>query len=136
MRWVARDVVGCGVLVALMAAVGCGSPKYAPVSGRVTINGKPAEGIFVYFSPVPKGDPMNAGMPSRGRTGADGRFTLWVMDTKKDRAGALVGTHQVTMDDERTFERLNAKSRVPLGWQTTFEVTPQGSDQANFDLAK
>jgi hypothetical protein len=124
------------VLAAFLIAAsvaGCGSAKFAPVSGRVTINGQPAEGILVYFSPQGS-DPMHAGFPSRGRTSADGRFHLLVMDEGRDRPGAMVGLHTVTMDDERTFERLNTKSRVPAGWQSTFEVTPQGSDKADFDI--
>lgn len=127
---------GVCALVAMWTAAaftGCGSPKFAPVSGRVTIDGQPAEGIIVYFSPQGS-DPMHAGMPSRGRTSADGRFQLSAMDGGKDRRGALVGTHTVTMDDERTFERLNTKSRVPIGWQTSFEVPPAGTDKADFDV--
>ncbi len=131
-----RGYVVVAALLALTWAIGCGSRRTAPVSGRVTINGQPVEGIIVYFSPVAGSDPMNAGVPSRGRTTAEGHFTLSTMDVKKDYPGALVGTHTVTMDDERTFEKLNTKSRVLTGWQTTFEVTTQGSDKADFEISK
>ena len=68
---------------------------------------------------------------STGPRGID-TGTCWAYS--KDRPGALVGTHTVTMDDERTFEKMNVKSRVPVGWQTTFEVPPNGTTTADFDL--
>lgn len=107
-------LVVLAVLLAV-AASGCGSTKFAPVSGRVTLNGQPVEGIFVYFSPVPGKDPMNVGLPSHGKTSSDGRFNLLVMDAQRERGGALIGTHTVTLDDERTFGGLKSKSRVPAG---------------------
>jgi hypothetical protein len=127
------------VLLGAVAAAGCGSGRNsAPVSGRVTINGKPEEGIVVYFAPslASGGDAMDIGVSSYGRTDDDGRYTLSFMDIDKDRPGALVTTHHVRMDDSRTFDNPAAISRVPPGWEATFEVTEEGTDKADFDVRK
>lgn len=143
-RWVAT----LSALMLLGSAVGCGPDRQAAaVSGTVTLNGEPQEGIFVYFQPtVPeKGDVMDVGSSSYARTDADGRYSLNFMDADKDRPGAVVGTHSVKLDDERTFgsgggpEDMggagSTKSRVPRAWTATFVVPPTGTDEADFELS-
>lgn len=128
--------VGLFLASALALASGCGeSRNSAPVSGRVTLNGEPQVGIFVYFSlvPGPKADLMNVGAPAFCRTDAEGRYALRFMDD--DRDGALIGASNVRMADERTFENPNIKSRVPLGWTATFTVPPKGTTEADFELS-
>src|SRR5262245_42539338 len=81
----------CGLLA------GCGGPSYptAPVSGRVTCDGKPVPGAEVEFQPIdapaetgrPAGNP---GSPSAGRVGEDGRFSLTVVGANAG-PGAVVG---------------------------------------------
>src|SRR5438045_3919382 len=73
---------------------GCGqSYKTAPVSGRVTLDGKPLANATVQFYPVaaPGTDP---GPTSLGHTDEDGRYTLSFVDSAATK-GALVGKHKV-----------------------------------------
>ena len=148
-------------VLAAMTSIGCSpSRESADVSGRVTLNGEPQEGIYIYFQPaVTKGvDPMDVGPSSYARTDADGHYSLEVMNADEkveenvdqDRHGALVGTHIVSADDERTFGGVaerdgdaspqernpdgSRKSRVPRNWSATFVVTKQGTTGADFEL--
>ena len=78
---------GAAVAGAAAAIVGCGPdrPKMTPVTGTVTLSGKPLEGVAVMF--VSKG-----GRPAHGTTDASGRFTLGTFEASD---GALVGEHTV-----------------------------------------
>ena len=64
-----------GLLAALAGCADAG-PKYAPVSGRVTLNGEPLAGVSVDFQPVAAGKDADPGPGSTGKTDKDGRFTL------------------------------------------------------------
>lgn len=78
------------VLVLLTLTVGCGPdrPGTIPVSGRVTLEGKPVAGAAVTFAPA------DGRRPATGLTDAEGRFTL---ATFADGDGALPGEHRVTV---------------------------------------
>ena len=64
--------------IPLLLLVGCGQEPHAiaPVSGRVTLNGKPLPNAGVTFSPMPAGAKVDAGPGSAGVTDADGHYTL------------------------------------------------------------
>jgi hypothetical protein len=74
---------------------GCSSEEFqvAPVSGRVTLDGKPVEKAAVMFQPVATKGNINPGPGSFGITDAEGRYTLELVGLK--RRGAAVGHHQV-----------------------------------------
>jgi len=57
---------------ALVLGLGCGSGKFAPVSGTVTMNGKPLAGALVIFSPIAKEGSIDAGPGSSGKTNDKG----------------------------------------------------------------
>src|SRR5947209_19745243 len=78
---------------AVLLAIGCGS-KYAPVSGKVTLNGKPLPNAHVMFQPVGKPGSIEAGEGSAGKTNEKGEFTL---TSSTGKNGAMVGTHQVSI---------------------------------------
>lgn len=81
-RWLAL----AGVVSAL---IGCGGSKQpVPVSGVVTLDGKPLKYTRVTFNPVERGGHMAVGM-----TDEQGRFTL---TTFEDGDGALPGEYKVT----------------------------------------
>ena len=63
----------CYLLVLCVALAGCGSGKYAPVSGTVTLNGKALSGVMVTFQPlaVTGGDRI-AGLPTFKEAGLPG----------------------------------------------------------------
>jgi hypothetical protein len=150
-------LLAAGVAAAVSLA-GCGGgPTYVPVSGRVTLDGKPHPNAFVSFQPISNKDNPNPGKGSMGLTDKDGRFVLqW--EAGKD--GALVGEHRVriytgskdkgqTEDYSQTgtpdgiIQPKGVKPEmeldpIPLEWheksEKTFTVPPGGTDQANFDI--
>lgn len=82
--------------VALTTCFGYGDrlPEVAPVSGRVTIDGKPVVTGSVQFWP-------EAGRPARGSIGADGRYRLSTFSTDD---GALLGPHKVTIEATKVHD--------------------------------
>jgi hypothetical protein len=69
-----------------LAGCGGGGPQVAPVTGRVTLDGRPLELADVTFQPD------GSQRPSVGRTDADGRYALAY---KRGQSGAIVGNHSV-----------------------------------------
>ena len=138
---------GCVLLVfaGCLLPPGCGGEDYelAPVSGRVTLNGKPpGVTLQVSFQPVAvRPDQPNPGPGSYAETDTEGHYILRTVT--HDAEGAVVGPHKVYLrtkapeqdpEDDRTpiYEEI-----VPPQWRDgskAFEVPPEGSDQANFDL--
>ncbi len=93
MNSVRRDF--CGFLFAagigLCALAGCGGsdrPDTYPVTGTLTLNGKPVEGAEISF--YGEGAARVAG----GRTNADGKYSLTTFETND---GAVAGDHVVTI---------------------------------------
>ena len=85
---VRRTLVGTVPLLAAALSAGCGGggPDLAPAGGVVTFaDGGPVAGAVVEFLPA------GGGPAARGKTDADGRFTL----ATGGEAGALVGPHRV-----------------------------------------
>lgn len=82
-----RSVV-CVTLVALVAlSLGCGrkGPRPVPVSGTVTVDGKPLAGGAITVAP-------EKGRAAGGRIGPDGRFEL---SSWQPGDGVAPGTHRV-----------------------------------------
>jgi len=146
-----------GALLVLLAAGGCGGgPKYVPVSGVVTMDGVPYPNAIVSFQPIGGKGNQDPGEGSMGVTDASGRFVLLYGKAGKDK-GAVVGTHRVristkpgkgSVDDpngspDGVVLPKGAKpdmdyDPIPLEWnehsEKTFEVTAEGTDQANFAI--
>src|SRR5262245_1891984 len=133
------------LFLGVLLSAGCAGSKVAPVSGRVTLDGKPLAHATVVFQP--DSADKNPGPGSSGVTDKDGRYTLRVMTT--NAAGALVGKHKVTVtayegDAEGESSAPSAtnkvirKALVPHEYNVhtklTFDVPPRGSADANFDL--
>lgn len=90
-----RRAAGAGLVCGLLALAGCGGgPVLAPVTGKVTLDGKPLDRIAIEFHPDGEGPRSTA------TTGADGTFTL---QTDTGRPGAVVGTHKVVLRDLSLF---------------------------------
>ena len=77
-----------GLACLVVALAGCGGGlERIPVSGTVTLDGKPVEGAAVVFAPA-------AGGPAAsGTTDAQGKFQL----TTVNEPGAVPGEHVVTI---------------------------------------
>jgi hypothetical protein len=88
-----RFAVGALVLFGCSAS---DAPKTAPVSGTVTMQGKPLAGAGVTFFPTGKG-PM-----ATGNTNENGEFTLM---TNRPGDGAPVGGHRVAIGNAEEGRR-------------------------------
>ncbi|HUT93657.1 MAG TPA: hypothetical protein VMY37_29605 [Thermoguttaceae bacterium] len=83
-----------GVVLGLAWVVGCGGPGTAPtvkVTGTVTYNGEPVDGVNVGFIPDGEG-----ARPASGTTDASGKFSL---STFKSGDGATLGKHTVVITE-------------------------------------
>ena len=128
---------------------GCSSSDYAPVSGVVTLNGKPARNVMVMFQPTATKDKPNPGRGSTCFTDENGRF---VMKTDDGMTGAAIGKHRVRISsvyseklhgyevwdhDANKAVRADADP-IPVDWNAEskkeIEVPPGGTDQANFEI--
>lgn len=75
--------------------LGCGSGySSVPVSGTVTVDGKPEGGIKLYFTPVAIEDEINPGPYSTAITDENGSF---VLETRNGDPGAVVGKHRAVL---------------------------------------
>jgi hypothetical protein len=135
--------VGCIVVLTL----GCGSQqKFVPVSGVVTLNGKPLVDADVTFRLKEDKPPSLQAPPSSvGKTNDKGEYTLKAT-TGQD--GALVGTHVVSVFriDPKTVDRdrrhgaggVSPAASVPPRYyenpELTCEVPAEGKNDANFSL--
>ena len=133
-------------LAALLPFVaGCGGTKFAPVSGRVTMGGKPLAGVVVSFQPIAESRNVDPGPGSTAITDADGRFTL--ISQLDKRTGAVVGKHRVRISPAGEgpagdADAADPKTKKPAGptipaaynskSDLEFTVPQEGTDQANF----
>jgi hypothetical protein len=135
-----------------LAGCGGGGPKYVPVSGVVTLNGKPYGKAVVSFQPLSTPGNPNPGRGSTSYTDANGRF---VLKSDDGRNGAVVGKHRVQIQTRRdTMTEFNPETGspdggparpkgeidpIPLEWygetsKKEFEVPPEGTDKADFNI--
>jgi hypothetical protein len=134
----------------LAAVVGCsGGPEYAPVSGVVTLDGKPYPKAVVSFQPVATEGNLNPGRGSSAYTDENGRFVL-MCDNEIN--GAVVGKHLVRImtrgnevvgqdptvgSDDKTPLRPQLDP-IPPEWNALskkeFDVPAGGTDKADFDI--
>jgi hypothetical protein len=89
-------------LLALTLLGGCGSglPERGKVTGKVTVNGKPVPQGTVTFYP-------KTGRSASGRIQPDGTYTLTTFD---EGDGAIVGSHEVTIEAVRFAGASRGKS--------------------------
>jgi hypothetical protein len=99
------------LLSAVVAGCGEGGPQIAPVSGRVTLDGRPLASADVSFQPD------EAQRASAGRTDADGRYQLMY---KRGEPGALVGEHTVRISVSREIVR--NPPAIPARYDTQSEL--------------
>jgi hypothetical protein len=133
------------IFVLLLAmALGCGGgKKFAPVSGKVTMNGQPLAGAMISFQPDV--DSYEDAPGSTGKTNDKGEYTL---KAATGESGARVGKHKVMINlwatkpgakdapTERGGPPLEDKvpSRYNDATELIFAVSSSGSSKADFDL--
>jgi hypothetical protein len=146
------------LLCGLFALMGCGDGlNVVPVSGVVTLGGKPLSGAGIKTQPVGQGT-RTPGPGSFGRTDAQGHFELELV--KPARKGAMVGPHRVMIfqpieEADRKGPQKSADgsyefwtdaprprpTTATVNWPTRFtdgslsmEVPQGGTDQIRLDL--
>jgi hypothetical protein len=129
---------------ALVLAGGCGGDgKIAPVSGTVTLNGKPAPEVAVTFQPLSSTGSNVPGASAFGVTNADGRYSLKIMGEEKQ--GATVGKNVVRFSAYVPVDpnsdgppKTKPKVQIPARYwgesNVEFDVPPQGTSSADFQL--
>lgn len=132
--WSRAQVAAATVATFAALVAGCGGPaNVGTVSGVVTLDGQPLPDARVTFQP-------RQGAPSLGVTDASGRYELRYT---RDRAGAVVGEHAVSIstfragrpDADPPVER--RPERVPPRYnrQTELNATvDRGANQIDFSL--
>lgn len=113
--------VSVGLLV-LLGVAGCGggtdfTPTLAPVTGTITVDGAPAEGLTVTFEPqidnaANSKDKSIVGKSSVGTTDAAGKYELSYTGGGK---GAIVGKHlvRVASVESQGADAPPAKFKIP-----------------------
>jgi hypothetical protein len=125
------------LMIGAVLFVGC-HREVVPVSGRVTLDGKPLPNAVVTFQPLSKkGAQQPAVTGSVGRTDADGRFALRVVSP--EQPGAMIGPHTVTISTASAESHTKAVSSAPLpkayrDGSLHFEVPPNGTSAADFNI--
>jgi hypothetical protein len=99
------------LLLSLVAGCGESGPQVAPVSGRVTLDGKALALADVSFQPA---DSQRA---SYGRTDDDGRYQLMY---KRGQPGAIAGEHTVRIWVSR--ELVPNPPRIPARYDTQTDL--------------
>lgn len=114
----------------LVCCIGCSGDSMAPVTGVVTLDGKPVSGLEVNFEPT--GDPDNRATAT-GYTQEDGSFALVYPGYKK---GAPLGEYIVRISggeslDDGTTVRVPPKYNTESDWK---ETVTSGENNFKFEL--
>lgn len=133
-------------MLCLAVIAGCdgGGRAHAPISGAVTLDGKPLAKGSIVFQPMAGADGLAAGRGSSAYCDDDGHYEL---KSVEGTFGAVVGSHRVRIygpklqrssADDSGGTRGQMAEIVPqkynLRTELTFDVPGGGTDQANFDL--
>ncbi|MEM6328965.1 MAG: carboxypeptidase regulatory-like domain-containing protein [Planctomycetota bacterium] len=125
-------------LPAGLLLAGCSQAPYelAPVTGVLTIDGKPFAAGKVMFSPTAKGGSIEGGKAAFGLLDDQGRFSL---STYREGDGAVVGKHWVmlySLDDRRTDadRRVPRFKRVPV-YDTPVEVVAGEANELTLEMS-
>ena len=116
----------CWLLLLGLLVSGCrkSGPEVAPVSGRVTLAGKPLEKADVVFQPD------NGKPPASGRTDAEGRYELAY---KRGVMGGPVGQNTVQIRVSRELVRNPPKIAAKFNTQSELHREIK-ADQNEFDF--
>jgi hypothetical protein len=120
-----RSALAAIVLAVSMIGCGDGGPKLVPVGGVVTLSGKPLEGAFVRFDPLPVN---KEGLPGEDTTGPEGNYKAMT----KGRSGLVPGKYHVVV-----IKLLKAASKDdPFMDQLTAEVPDVGKNAKQKNAAE
>ena len=114
------------ILMACFAGCGKTGPELAPVTGRITLDGKPLENADILFQPA------GSKPPSAGRTDANGHYELAY---KRGVMGGMVGSNTVAITISP--EVVANPPSIPARYNSESELTKEvksGQNEFNFDL--
>jgi hypothetical protein len=154
MLMIMRRKFPLALLFALAAGCGGSGVTYVPVSGVVTLDGKPYKNAIVSFQPQAVKGNLNPGRGSSALTDEAGKYSL---ATDEGARGAVPGKHLIrirtkTNDPTNVFDpsvgsadsgpavgKKKEVEPIPLEWfadssTKEFEVPPKGTDKANFEI--
>jgi len=134
-----------GACAVAVVACGCGGDgKIAPVSGVVTLNGKPVADVAVTLQPIAAEGNNSPGPASFGVSGPDGRYTVKLVG--EETRGATVGKNQVRFSahavptdfSEEGLKKAKATVKIPSRYwyesKLEFDVPAEGTTSADFQL--
>jgi hypothetical protein len=126
----------------VLLASGCsGAAPIVPVSGRVTLDGRPLRKALIQFMPVARPNSIEAPGPgSTGVTDDDGRYTLTTIGSSAK--GAVVGDHIVAIytvfgpvqRSDAGGGREILPARYHAATELKFTVKPGAANEANWEL--
>ena len=138
-----HNVAAVALVAVVVLLAGCSQENdhFAPVSGTVTVKGKPQPNLIVSFLPTAQGD--QPAVASSGLTDDQGRFTLKTTG-EEGVEGAVIGQHQVRIrnrivlgaEDAVVQEKSSAVKlpRKASDGSLTAEVPQEGTETMNFEL--
>jgi len=130
MRLSVQTASRAALLAALVCLVGCSGDSMAPVSGVVTLDGKPVAGLEVNFEPT--GDTKDR-TTATGYTKADGSYALVYPGYKK---GAPLGDYIVRIVGGEALDD-GTVTRVPPKYNEESELkktVTSGENKFDFEL--
>jgi len=102
-------------------------PDLGPVTGTITLDGKPLGDVTVMFQP-------ENGRASTGLTDAEGTYELTFTEVAK---GAKVGPHKVSFSQEISEDDIRATMRPPRHLSRSFDVEVTAEPNVfDFDLGQ
>jgi hypothetical protein len=105
-----------------------------PVSGRVSLNGEPLGEAEITFVPLTRDEKGQSLSEAKGRTDADGNFTLRI---DKERAGARAGKYRVTISKKARDRNNLPVEQIPERYHSKSELTVEVQDpvtRVDFEL--
>lgn len=127
---------GCLLSLILAAASGCssGDGSLAEVTGRVTLNGLPAEAEILFQPQDEEGRPR--GRASSAFSDEEGRFQL---SYSADRTGAEIGRHRVSVKILETRApgdgRTDRRAMIPLKSAEFTRIVQSGENHFHFAMS-
>ena len=121
-----RRVLGCLLTTLLLCGCGGEGAEVAPVTGRITLDGRPLAGARIRFQPE------RSGSPSYGTANAQGRYELGY---KRGQPGALIGWHAVQIERGGQDPKLRElPARYNVQSELRREVKGDGENAFDFEL--
>jgi hypothetical protein len=122
-----RRVVLLAAVAVLVAGCGSGRVPVYPVTGRVTVEGKPAAGwiVALHLEPAPTGKYPHP-LP-RARVGEDGRFQF---HTYESSDGAPAGIYKISF----ILMTEDGKDARQVYWPEPVQIRPESNELPPFDI--